>query len=365
MTDRRKGPILIEMEGDTPVRRAPEPARDAAPMRGASGGRLVEDLPADAPSPADVPPVADADLPQGQAMRRIEALSVRPKSRLWPWALGLGTALVGFVASYAFWEFVTALIARNAVLGWAALALAGAFAAVVLAIVLREWLTFARLGRLDRLQHRAAAAHAAGDLKEARAVAREVAGLYAGRPTLGEGRRLVLREAEELIDADAVLASAERRLLGPLDAAALREVEAASRQVAIVTAFVPLAFADVAAALTANVRMIRRVAETYGGRSGTLGNWRLAGAVFTHLAATGAVAAGDDLVHSALGGNLLARLSRRFGEGLVNGALTARVGVAAMEVCRPLPFRAAARPSVTAIIGRSLSGLFDKDGRRA
>ena len=35
------------------------------------------------------------------------------------------------------------------------------------------------------------------------------------------------------------------------------------RQVALVTAFVPVALADVAAALTANLRMIRRIAEIY------------------------------------------------------------------------------------------------------
>ena len=36
-----------------------------------------------------------------------------------------------------------------------------------------------------------------------------------------------------------------------------------------------------------------------------------------------------------------ARLSRRLGEGAFNGALTARIGAAAVEVCRPLPFIAA------------------------
>jgi hypothetical protein len=52
------------------------------------------------------------------------------------------------------------------------------------------------------------------------------------------------------------------------------------------------------------------------------------------------VAVGDDLIGSVAGGSVLSRVSRRFGEGVVNGALTARVGVAAMEVCRPLPFGA-------------------------
>jgi putative membrane protein len=152
--------------------------------------------------------------------------------------------------------------------------------------------------------------------------------------------------------------------MAPLDAEATREVEAAARQVATVTALVPLAFADVIAALTSNLRMIRRIAEIYGGRAGTLGAWRLTRAVLTHLVATGAVAVGDDLIGSVAGGSVLSRVSRRFGEGVVNGALTARVGVAAMEVCRPLPFGAGRRPSVTGIVRRALTGLFATGSRK-
>ena len=54
----------------------------------------------------------------------------------------------------------------------------------------------------------------------------------------------------------------------------------------------------------------------------------------------------------------LAKISRRFGEGFVNGALTARVGIAAMEVCRPLPFIHQPRPRVANLLSRGLKGLF-------
>jgi hypothetical protein len=113
-----------------------------------------------------------------------------------------------------------------------------------------------------------------------------------------------------------------------------------------------------AAALTANLRMIRRIAEVYGGRSGMLGSWRLTRTVFTHLIATGAVAIGDDMIGSIAGGGVLSKVSRRFGEGVINGALTARVGIAAMEVCRPFPFHTTKKPTVTALGRRALTGLF-------
>ncbi|MEO1155194.1 MAG: YcjF family protein, partial [Pseudomonadota bacterium] len=63
-------------------------------------------------------------------------------------------------------------------------------------------------------------------------------------------------------------------------------------------------------------------------------------------------------IGSVAGGGVLSKISRRFGEGLINGALTARVGVAAMEVSRPLPFGKDRRPSVTGIVKRALTGLF-------
>ena len=159
------------------------------------------------------------------------------------------------------------------------------------------------------------------------------------------------------MDADALMALTEVELMAPLDAAAARVVEAAARRVALATALVPLALVDVAVALYSNLAMVRRVAGIYGGRTGTVGSWRLMRRVFTHLLATGALALTDDMIGSLAGGGILSKLSRRFGEGVVNGALTARVGLAAMDLCRPMPFVALQRPGVSALVGRALKGI--------
>ena len=47
-----------------------------------------------------------------------------------------------------------------------------------------------------------------------------------------------------------------------------------------------------------------------------------------------------------LGHGLAAKLSARLGEGVLNGLLTARLGLAAIEVTRPLPFSALPRPAL-------------------
>jgi putative membrane protein len=64
---------------------------------------------------------------------------------------------------------------------------------------------------------------------------------------------------------------------------------------------------------------------------------RLARLVVGHVIATGGIAMTDDLFGQFVGQDVLRRLSRRLGEGAFNGALTARLGVVAVEVTRPLP----------------------------
>ncbi len=322
----------------------------------------LEDAP-QAPGPSDVPPVPEPHLEpaQGRAMTTVAALAARPPSVLARWFWRLLLALVGTLVSIAAWTFVTGLIASSPVLGWAVAALVAAFVIVLVLIAIKELAAFTRLERIDALHRAADQALADEDLVAARKVTDDLVRLYATRDDTRWGRDKLKERRDDVFDASALLGLTEAELLAPLDTAARREVEAAARQVATVTALVPLALADVAAALTANVRMIRRIGEIYGGRSGTLGSWRLTRAVMSHLVATGAVAVGDDMLEPILGGGLLGKLSRRFGEGMVNGALTARVGVAAMEVCRPLPFGPKRRPSVRSIVRSALGGLFSSD----
>ena len=300
------------------------------------------------------------DQVQGAAMLGVARLTTGQGSalgRLARWVFG---ALLSFVLTVTAWNFVTGLFAANPLLGWIALVLFVAALLVAGFGALRELLAISRMARLDHLRVEAAEAAVKHDIKAARRVVAALTGLYRARGDLAWGMARLEERQAEVFDADALLSLAETELMAPLDAAARVEVEAAARQVATVTALVPLALADVAIALFANLRMIRRVAEIYGGRSGGFGSWRLLRRVFGVLVATGAMALTDDLMSSVAGGGVLSKLSRRFGEGVVNGALTARVGVAAMELCRPMPFVSQQKPAVSSLVARALSGLFGR-----
>ncbi|MFT3973940.1 MAG: YcjF family protein [Amaricoccus sp.] len=323
-------------------------------------------IPADALGPAAVtpgeaPPPPDDDLaPQGDAMLTVTRIAARKRRGGLIWTVA--GSLVTLIVSVAAYDYLTGLIERYPTVGMVALALTGLLGLLVVVQLFREAWAFRRLARIDSFRADAAAALADADRDKALALSRRLAGFYGSRTELRWALARLEETRAEVLDADAILELTERTLFAPLDEAARREIEAAARTVAAATAVIPLALVDVLAATSQNMRMIRHVAEVYGAHAGFFGSWRLLRTVATHLLATGLVSAGDDLIGSVAGGHVLARVSRRFGEGMVNGALTARVGIAAMDVCRPMPFGALPRPKVSAVVGRALTGLFGKAG---
>ena len=313
--------------------------------------------------PAAAPPVGEPPLPEARAVLAAGRIASARPSGLWRFAAWAFGALFTFWLSVSAWQFVQDLLASHPVLGWIAAVLVALALVAALALAFREWAALARLARLDGFRAHAAEALAAGDMAAARRVTGNLARLYAARADTAWGRARLAEHEAEVMDPDALLGLAETTLLAPLDARAVAEIEAAAARVAMVTALVPMALADVAAALVSNLRMIRRIAEIYGGRSGSFGSLGLLRRVFTALVAAGAVALADDLIGSFAGGGLASKLSRRFGEGVVNGALTARIGIAAMELCRPLPFRATERPRASSLVARALAGMIPRGGK--
>lgn len=274
-----------------------------------------------------------------------------------PWLTLLLSAVGGLAAlaiAIALDRLVTDLFARAPWLGWAALALVALALLSLAAIVAREVAGVLRERRIEDLRGRAAAALAVRDGEAAKTIARELAAFTAGRGPRGPGPQVADVE-DAIMDAADRLGLAERTLVAPLDDAARRAVAVAARQVSVVTALSPRAIVDVAFVVYAAARLLRSVARIYGGRPGLLGFLRLARAALNHLAVTGGVAVGDSLVQQALGLGLAARISAKLGEGVLNGLMTARFGLAAIEVCRPLPFIAETPPKLSEMMGDLLS----------
>ncbi len=301
-----------------------------------------------APPPSSIE--VDPLLSGADKLRR--PASKRRKFRAVFWAAVGGLIILAIGA--AAYEFVAGLITRYAWLGSIAVGLMAIVVMGFLIFALREVAGLSRLQRIDGLRHGVELAWETQERPRAENIREQLAALYRNRPELDRARTLIDERAGDSLDADALLTMLERETLRDLDAAALEAVKTGARSVAAATALLPVGLLDAAAVLYINVRMVRQVAATYGGRAGWLGSWRLLKQVAFHLAATGAIALSDDLLGAVLGGGALAKISRRAGEGLLNGALTARIGVAAMEVSRPMPYRALSKPSVKDVASAAL-----------
>ena len=276
------------------------------------------------------------------------------------WGAVLVSALAGAaVLSLVAWlaRFVSAALAREDWIGSATLALLLIAAFAALMMVLRELIGFARVARLGRLKTEIVSAIAEGDRKAERKAAQRVAALYAGRGAEAWGLRRFREHARDVHDPGELLALLEREVMQPLDGEARRLVTRAAKRVATVTALSPLALIAVGYVLIENLRLLRALATLYGARPGLAGLARLARLVFGHVVATGGVAMTDDLLGQFLGQDLVRRLSRRLGEGAFNGALTARIGVTALEVIRPVPFRTAKPPRIRDVLAEALKPL--------
>ena len=199
---------------------------------------------------------------------------------------------------------------------------------------------------LDALKADAALAQSDNDQKLAHHVAERLEAIYADRPDMARAREVVKTNLPHLFDGTEIITLAERSLMAPLDARAKVLTAASARRVALVTAVSPRALVDVAFVIYESVRLAGAIAALYGARPGFFGFWRLTGAVLAHLAVTGGLVLTDGIVEQLIGQGLAAKLSARLGEGVVNGLMTVRVGIAAMRVVRPLPFDTQPQPTV-------------------
>ncbi|MGD9915734.1 MAG: YcjF family protein [Rhizobiaceae bacterium] len=352
MTQRKPAAFRIDPEM-APAKTVEQPEEKRRAPRAVAAAHAVV-----VPAEIDVfaEPDAETSLPP-------PATAPRGRSRLAAIFLGALGIIVSLGVGLLVDQLIRDLFARADWLGWLALGVAGIGALALLVIIVREIVALSRLASVERLRRRAAEAYLRDDAKAARGVVTDLTRLVALNPDTAAGRRALAEMEHDIIDGSDLIRIAEAEVLAPLDARAKTLVLDAAKRVSLVTAVSPRALVDIAYVAFEAARLIRRLSALYGGRPGTLGFFRIARSVLAHLAVTGSIAAGDSFVQQIVGHGLAARLSAKLGEGLISGMMTARIGLAAMEATRPLPFNAVKKPglsdfmsALTSFAGRSKTG---------
>ncbi len=282
----------------------------------------------------------------------------QPRPRRFRWGALLASALFTLVAMWAglaVTQLVEEFFARNVALGWAALGVAALAGLAALAIIVREIWALSRLRRIVHIQEDAAHAINTDDSAAAKRAVAQLKSLYGSRPDAQLGLRDLKQYDADILDGRDRIKLAERHLVSWRDGEAHRIIAHAARRMTLVTTVVPTPALDILIVAAQNLRMIRELASLYGGRPSGLATLRLARMVLGHLAVTGGIALSDNLIQHVVGQGLLGRLSARFGEGAVNGILTARVGLAARDVCRPIPQETSAKDTLGSLMKELVS----------
>jgi putative membrane protein len=293
--------------------------------------------------------------------------SARSPRRGVRWGMLFWCALGGLMAlavGVAVTDLITDLLSRNQELGWLGVAFAILAMVSFLVIALRETIGLMRLATVERLRERAAEMIVSNSRIEARALVHQLLVLTRKMPQLARGRADLEGHLGEIIDGPDVVRLAERELMTPLDQQARKIISMAATRVSVVTAVSPRAVIDILFVFGTALILVRRLAFLYGARPGTLSLARLVRQVVMHLAVTGGLAASDSLIQQMLGHGIAAKLSARLGEGVLNGLLTARLGLAAVDVIRPIPFAALPRPTLSDLMSEVLRSFGDAGERQ-
>ncbi len=305
--------------------------------------------------------------PEFEALAMMVDDSTRSSRRGVRWAMLFWGALGGLLLlaiGVAVSDLITNLLARNQELGWLGLTFAILAIVSLLVIAVREATGLMQLATVEKLRQRAAEMIVSDDRIEGRTLVHELLDLTRKMPHLARGRADLEGHLGEIIDGSDMVRLAERELMTPLDQQARKLISMAATRVAVVTAVSPRAVVDILFVFGTALTLVRRLAFLYGARPGTLSLARLLRQVVMHLAVTGGLAASDSLIQQMVGHGIAAKLSARFGEGVLNGLLTARFGLAAVDLIRPVPFAALPRPTLSDLMSEVFRSFGEAEERQ-
>jgi putative membrane protein len=281
-------------------------------------------------------PVIVPEVPPGPSPRR-------------PWRRLLLLGGAGFLAALLgleAYDFIVGLFERSDLLGGAFSVLLALAAGGALGLGASEVASLRRLTALGELRVTGAHLYGSQVHGQADALLDRVEGVYRGRADVqGAIERFHGRASDALNDGERVQLFAAS-VLTPLDKRAYQLVKIGARDIAALTALSPLGVLDGVIVLGRTLAMLRAIARVYGVRPGAAATTALLRRTLRNVVAAGVGELVSDAAVETLGASLLSFLSTRAGQGVLNGVLAARLGLSAMQVCRPLPFADKELPSL-------------------
>ena len=301
-------------------------------------------------------PLEDERLPRPDSFAPSKRLQAeRPLRRHFARSLGLAGLALLMTTAIGVWveTLIREALSLTAWQDWTVLIGLGLTALGLILWIINEWRGLLRLEHLGDLREQARAGQA-GDDRAAKAAIDRLERLY-GRDPRREWAFATYREAAaHKHDSIAALSEFEARVVSVADAEAATLVSGAVGRVAAGTAVSPFPLLDMIVTTVLDLRMTAAVARVYGVRPGALASTRLLRRALLAVISAGALEASDEAIGEILGVGLAGRLSGKAGTALANGLLTARLGLAVIDACRPIPWNVRPRPRARTLAADAL-----------
>ncbi|BAP54841.1 hypothetical protein THII_0544 [Thioploca ingrica] len=176
-----------------------------------------------------------------------------------------------------------------------------------------------------------------------------VAHLYLDRPTTQLRLEQFYLTVKDTYQDREICALFSQQIMKEIDQQAHYLITQRSKETALLVMISHVAWLDTLLTLWRNLRMIQEIATLYGGRPSLLSSISLIKDVLQNLIYADVSEMAAESIAEILGSSMLSILSTQMAQGLGSSVLTARVGLRAMQVCRPLPFLEQEKPRLKEI----------------
>lgn len=287
---------------------------------------------------------------------------------IWTWLfLSLGALLVALLVADAY-TLVVEKFAQSWFLGSLFGVLVLSITTAVLTLAWRAYQNLRSLRNTTALQREGQTLRDADSYGNALHYTNRIAQLYHHRSDIKPRLDLFYASLNDTHYDREICDLFSKQVLNDIDQQAYRVIVQRSKENALMVMVSPIALLDVVLTLWRNVRMIRDVATLYGGRPGFIGSLSLISAVIQNLIYADVSEMVADSVADAFGNSMLAVFSTQAAQGIGSGLLTARVGLKAMQACRPMPFLDEEKPKLKDIrweVVTEVKSLFEKKEKKA
>lgn len=275
----------------------------------------------------------------------------------WRWLFAALGGLLLLMLLVDTWYFLADRFAASWLIGSLFLLLTSAIAALSGWLAWRAWQDVRRLRTVGELQLEGAGLMANDGYGHAMGYANRVAHLYQQRADVKPNLDRFFVVANGTHDDGELCTLFSRQVLNPLDEQAYRLVMKRSNETALMVMLSPAPALSTLLTLWRSLRMIRDVATLYGGRPGLIGSTALISTVIHNLIYADVSEMLAESVAETFGGSLVSVLSAQLAQGVGSSVMTARVGLYAMNACRPLPFTEEEKPRLKQIRGEIIKTL--------